>query len=272
MKLTIITVCYNDISALKITVDSVISQFKGNIKEHTKDIEYIVIDGGSNDGTLEYLEDKKKSCFGLLKYISESDSGIYDAMNKGICNSNGEWVQFLNAGDTYYDVNVLLDVIPFLKSDYGVIYGDALKYDDCHEELVKPHSIEKLSKGMILCHQALFFNNSGKYDISYDLQYKIVSDYNTVLRLFKQNARFLYIDRTIVKYDMMGVSAVHLANTFKEICDVRRNQGVIEVGIKGKCLYVYGIIKRRIIEFLPPKIRWKIVAIKRKILNKESLY
>lgn len=91
-KLSIITITYNDLHNLIKTVNSVIQQV-------TPDVEYLIIDGKSNDGTYEYLNDISKKM--QIKYISEKDNGIYDAMNKGIKISTGKWVYFLNAGDFY---------------------------------------------------------------------------------------------------------------------------------------------------------------------------
>lgn len=272
IKLTIITICYNDLIALKKTVESVSNQLNRMDSDLKKQIEYLIIDGGSKDGSVEYLNKVGDSYLDRITYISEPDYGIYDAMNKGIRISKGEWVQFLNAGDIYADDKVLIDIFELLKADYDLVYGNTLKYDVYHKEIVIPHEISEIRKGMILCHQSIFFRKSSNFDITYDLNYKIVSDYNTVLRLYLNEAKFKYVNRTIVGYDMSGMSANNIINTFKEICQVKKQYGLLEKGGKGKLLYYYGIFKRKILMRLPPKTRWSIVKIKRKIIKAESLY
>lgn len=113
--ITIITVAYNAVKDIENTILSVLNQTYPNI-------EYIIIDGGSTDGTLDIIkkyEDK------ISYWVSEADKGIYDAMNKGALKATGEWLNFMNAGDTFYDQQVLEKVFKDNDwSDADVIYGD----------------------------------------------------------------------------------------------------------------------------------------------------
>lgn len=110
-KITIITVCYNALSDLEMTINSVINQTY-------KDIEYIIIDGGSTDGSLDIIYKYKRY---ISKWISEPDNGIYDAMNKGIGLATGKWINFMNAGDTFVNSKVL-------ESIFNIDYPDEVRF------------------------------------------------------------------------------------------------------------------------------------------------
>ena len=116
VKISIVTVCYNAVAVIEKTIQSVLSQTYRNI-------EYIVIDGASTDGTIDVLKkyQTKISCF-----ISEPDEGIYDAMNKGLKIATGEWICFMNAGDFFYDTEVLnsMHFDEYSSNLYGCLYGD----------------------------------------------------------------------------------------------------------------------------------------------------
>ena len=106
-KITIVTISYNIVTYIEKTILSVVNQTYPNI-------EYIVIDGGSTDGTLDVI---KKYSDKITYWVSESDKGIYDAMNKGIDAATGDWINFMNAGDVFYHNNVIDEIIPFLTKD-----------------------------------------------------------------------------------------------------------------------------------------------------------
>ncbi|MCY1133837.1 glycosyltransferase family 2 protein [Bacteroides fragilis] len=110
---TIITVCYNAETTIEKTILNVINQTYA-------DIEYIIIDGGSNDGTIEIIN---KYANKISYWMSEPDRGIYDAMNKGIKLAKGDWVSFMNSGDSFYSLDTVEDVVQFIREEYDVIYG-----------------------------------------------------------------------------------------------------------------------------------------------------
>ncbi len=198
---TIITVVFNDVFGIEKTILSVISQTFSNF-------EYIIIDGGSTDGTTEVI---KKYESRLSYWISEKDYGIYDAMNKGIVQGNGKWVNFMNSGDTFYSNSVLENVFsnePIFK-DKALIYG--FKYQN--NLAFQPLPLEYLKKGVIMGnHQSMFFNGFliGKENFIYNLKYPIYSDYDLVNRIFlKFGANyFVYLKQGISSYKGGGISSI----------------------------------------------------------------
>ena len=113
-KISIITVCFNSVETIEDTIQSVLSQTY-------KNFEYIIIDGGSNDGTIDIILNYKDY---ISKFISEKDNGIYNAMNKGIKAAKGEFVIFMNGGDCFASTTILKDISTDLNSDYDIYYGD----------------------------------------------------------------------------------------------------------------------------------------------------
>lgn len=269
---TIISICYNDKFELEKTIKSIIKQEK--IKN---EIEYIIMDGGSNDGTLDMIENYKKQLISkaVLRIYSESDKGIYDAMNKSVVRAAGRWVIFMNAGDTFHSSSVMSEIESIIaKSDYNadVICGKVLKYNKWIQQEIVPPSIEYLKNDMIFCHQAIFFKREVHLKYLYDLSYKLVADYNTVLKMYLDGKKFDYVDILIVDYNMDGASSANILDTYKEIRKVRANNGIIKGGFLEFLLYRYGVLKRVILMKLPQKIRWKLVSIKRKILKGEAKF
>ncbi|WP_062566040.1 glycosyltransferase family 2 protein [Pseudoalteromonas shioyasakiensis] len=195
VKLSIVTISYNCINDLKSTMDSVKSQ-------SYSDYEYIVIDGGSSDGTNELLI---KSSI-VDKYISEPDGGIYDAMNKGVELAEGEYILFLNAGDTFCSKCILNEAVRFLSGDEDIIYGNALR--DTPEGFVKfkNSKLSDITFGMVFCHQAVFTKAELFKNKAYSLDYKIAGDYEFYLRGYLLGATFKYVDLDIAVIDNEGVS------------------------------------------------------------------
>jgi len=114
-KITIITICKNSEKTIEKTINSIINQNYNNL-------EYIIIDGNSEDKTNNIIE-KYKKCFPII-HISENDKGIYNAMNKGVNISSGDWINFMNSGDTFYDKNTLKLIEKYLDNSYDIIYGN----------------------------------------------------------------------------------------------------------------------------------------------------
>lgn len=174
-KVTIITVCLNEINNIRNTCNSVISQLYQNY-------EWIIIDGGSKDGTIEYLSNFKDR---ITHLVSEEDNGIYHAMNKGIQLSSGNYIIFLNAGDFFYSSSSL----NFFNSDRreDLIFGDLKLYSDGkikkYEDII---NLKKLKKRNSIPHQATFYNRKLFDKLgSYDESYLISGDYEFNIRIFK---------------------------------------------------------------------------------------
>ena len=213
-KLSVITICYNEPNLEK-TCESIVNQT-------WQDFEWIVIDGGSNADT-QKIWDKYKSR--IDKFISEPDEGVYDAMNKGISIANGEYLNFLNAGDSYVDKNVLEKVF---NKDYkeDILYGDEYysNFDGKDKYLVQmPKNMDtNYLIHSTIRHQSTFIKKLlfDKYGI-YEKKYKIVSDWDKWIVFFKDGVLFKHIPFAIALYDTNGRSC---SNKWQEIHDKERQE------------------------------------------------
>lgn len=161
--ISVVTVCYNAADTIEKTMLSVLNQTY-------HDIEYIIIDGGSTDGTVEII---RKYADRIAYWVSEPDKGIYDAMNKGIKVATGEWINFMNAGDEFVDEGVIEKLFQNRTIDtVGVVFGDTLFIHKSKQKIVKfgddPHH-----KIMPSCHQSIFCRRILLARILFDLRYKI---------------------------------------------------------------------------------------------------
>ncbi|RIW11792.1 glycosyltransferase [Algoriphagus lacus] len=199
-KISIITVCFNCVHDIEGTILSVINQKYDNF-------EYIIVDGGSTDGTLDVIY---KHIGSIDFLISERDKGIYDAMNKGIGLATGDWINFMNSGDSFYS-NQVLDCIFSNKSvisDYALIYGFKLY----NKEYCYPFPITFLKFGEIMAnHQCMFFNLKlvGHDFLKYNLEYLIYADFDLVNRIYIKygKSKFFYLNECIAVYKGGGVSS-----------------------------------------------------------------
>lgn len=222
-KITIVTVVYNNFKQLEYTIKSVISQSYCNY-------EYIIIDGGSTDGTIDII---KKYSDHIGYWISESDNGIYDAMNKAIKIATGDWICFMNSGDSFADSSVLSNIASHKIDGYDVIFGDTIVINEYGKQLVKAKRVEYLLENMPFCHQSSFVKTSYINSVLYDTSYRFVADYNFFYQSYIQQKKFLYIPITISIYDTTeGFSASNKKKVFKEILRVRKDTD----NLKNKCL------------------------------------
>lgn len=217
MKVTVVTAVLNDAGHIEQTILSVISQTD-------IEIEYIIVDGDSKDGTLELIG-KYKDKISLL--ISEPDRGVYDAMNKGIKYSTGDFVYFINSGDVLLNPSILSKIkLEELKEKNAIIYGNVIVAYGNIEALEKPRPFfnSKMKfKGIGICHQSMFFPGKLIRNEKYDLSYNIAADYDLAYRLWRKGTVFLYKDITIAKYDWgKGISS----NPYKLLDVYRENARV----------------------------------------------
>ena len=200
-KVSIITVTFNCRENLIKTLKSLHSQ-------GFNDWEHIIIDGQSTDGTVEVIKENES----LITYwITEKDNGIYDAMNKGLKVSKGDYVVFLNAGDTFYDESTL-DKIPFKEfPDAEIFYGDAMILDQDgkslglrHKKLPYDLSWKHFKRGMVVCHQSIFV----KREIApfYDLNYKYTADIDWVMKSLKVSRQIVFTNTIISNFTQDGFS------------------------------------------------------------------
>lgn len=209
-KITIITVSYNVVEEIESTIQSVINQSYDNI-------EYIIIDGGSKDGTVDII---KKYDDELTYWVSEPDGGIYYGMNKGIQKSNGDWLCFMNAGDRFADNDVLKCIF---KSDLifentDVIFGDViLEYNPYGRVLKRHNELYGEQQSLGICHQSSFTKGEILRKTLYDTSFRIFADINTFHEIWKQGGHFQYVPIIIAVFEgFNGVSSTKPWLSFKE--------------------------------------------------------
>lgn len=199
-RITVITISYNDLEGLRATVNSVLNQDFG-------DIQYIVIDGESDDGSKDFLNEKGDH---IDYWVSEPDQGIYDAMNKGIDHAKGEYILFLNAGDCLFSTTTISEFIKENPTE-DIVYGNTWCIKENGEEFFKEMPDQLLGFNMLertLNHQSTFLKSSLFANSRYDLSYKMLADwafYN--MHLLKHKASYRHIPVTIARYDMSGFSS-----------------------------------------------------------------
>lgn len=196
-KISIITVVLNDSENFLRTVDSVSQLIY-------KNIEYIVIDGGSTDGTLAIINDYKDL---IDKSISDKDSGLYDAMNSGIDLASGEWVIFMNAGDVFVDNEILIKIFKGTDfADVNILYGDTIIHYSNFERYMPSGDIVDIEYGMQFSHQSAFIRLIYHKDYKYNIGYKICADFYFFYNAFLQKTKFMYLEKTIAMIKSGGLS------------------------------------------------------------------
>lgn len=246
--ISIVTIVYNDITHIAQTMDSVVMQSYENL-------EYIIIDGNSNDGTKEQILGYIKDCAEValeessatessprfyieathkakrnftFKFLSERDAGIYDAMNKGIDLATGQWCNFMNCGDRFHSPNTLKEFFThFLQSAQvssqaapQILYGDAqLIYDDTHSKILyastKPHKYHHH-----FIHQSAFIATPLMQAYRYDTSFKIAGDTDFFAKAYNNGVSFYHIPLVVSSFSLEGVSS-HLSwQMFKEDCQI----------------------------------------------------
>ena len=200
-KLSIITINYNDEKGLKKTLESVVNQT-------FKEFEFVVIDGGSTDGSTELILDCKDK---ISYWTSEKDNGVFHAMNKGIKVATGDFVIFMNAGDTFYSETTLTEVVPELNAEFDIYYGDNYK-ESANSKRLKTYP-EHLQFSFFytssLNHQSTFIRKS-LFDehFYYNEEYKIASDWEFFTYVIcHKNVPYKYLKKTISVYDFNGISS-----------------------------------------------------------------
>ena len=197
--ISVVTICYNAKNDLEKTILSVLSQTY-------QDIEYIIIDGGSTDSTVDIIHKYSER---LFYSISEPDKGIYDAMNKGMDRATGSWIIFMNAGDTFCDNEVIKNIFGYNDlSDYSVIYGDCYVSKLNQLQYLKASNMKKVHVQMPFCHQSSFIR---KTRLRFSIDLKIAADYQMIYEYYRMNgiSSFLYISKPISVFDATGISTTN---------------------------------------------------------------
>ena len=225
MILSIVTVCFNAEDVIQRTIDSVLAQ------TGTK-FEYIFIDGKSTDNTMKIIN-QNKSIFetkGIsVTVISEKDNGIYDAMNKAAHIAQGEWINFLNAGDIYYDDAVLCRIEKELCDGRNDIVVGKIVYIEGYLGRTYYHkALEDIKERMIFCHQAIFARAELFQKKSFDTSYKYSADYDWILDLYLNGYKIKLVDLIIAYYDSTGASNQNRDITLNEVKTIRSKKGLID--------------------------------------------
>lgn len=215
MKLSIITVVYNNQKTIENAIQSVLSQSYQNL-------EYIIIDGKSTDGTIEIINSYRDK---ISFIISESDRGIYDAMNKGIALASGDIIGLLNSDDLYADNEVLKDVMSYFQSDekLDILYGDLVyvKRDRTNKIVRKWISRQYFplfyERGNVPPHPTLFVRSKVYKEAGvFILSYKLAADYEFMLRVFKKHYyKIKYINRMMILMRLGGATNRSFKNILK---------------------------------------------------------
>lgn len=211
IKVSVITPCLNSEKTIRQTIDSVLNQTYSNI-------EYIIIDGGSTDRTVCIIEEYLALFNGRLKYVSEKDGGIYEAMNKGISQANGDIIGIINSDD-WYEIDAVENVVKcFYNNPTGIVYGRILKITESGEK--EAYQIQKLCTlwyQMAIAHPAVFVRKGvyDKYGV-FDTNYTLAADYELILRFYCKGVSFKFLDAVLANFRAGGVSQVNAITDRRE--------------------------------------------------------
>lgn len=214
MKVSIITVTYNSAETLANTIESVYQQTY-------QDIEYWIIDGASNDSTVDIIRGNVERFQGRLHYISEPDKGIFDAMNKGIQRCQGDIIGTLNADDYFTSDDIIEEVVKtFSEKDVDVVYGDIhFIHADRPDKTVRYYSSALfhpfwLRFGFMPAHPSLYVRREVYQEVGpYSLDFTIASDFDMMIRIFRlRKSRYAYLRKDFVTMRTGGISTRNLHN------------------------------------------------------------
>jgi len=205
--LSVIIPTYNSSTTLEIALNSILEQ-------SFKDLEVLIIDGFSNDNTIEIAK-RLQLEFPVIKIVCEEDKGIYDAMNKGIRMAKGEWLYFMGSDDSLFETTTLKKVSNYIKeNNFEVIYGNVLseRFNGIYDG---EFTYSKLAVKNI-CHQAIFFRSSVFEKIGgFNLKYRILSDWDHNIKwFFSSKISKTYIDQIIANFSDGGISSVQVDKDF----------------------------------------------------------
>lgn len=242
--ISIVTVVFNDHIGLRKTLNSISNQVDNSF-------ELLIVDGGSTDGTLDVV----KEYGGLVScLISENDDGIYDAMNKGLNHSNGEWIIFMNAGDEFLSKNTLSSALKKMNDPDTTYFGRAKIMGDGQNSWLYPDSnisvsnIDKWLRHKLPNHQAIFFPKSFYAINRFNLNFVISSDSDYKLRALK--GRYAFLDITVCKFYLGGLSSNYtFKNALQQFRDrLRRTSG------QGGWFYALDGLMRSLVKVMLSKI------------------
>lgn len=250
LKISVVTVCYNAADTIDKTIQSVVNQTYDNL-------EYIIIDGGSTDGTIDII---KKYADRIAYWVSEPDKGIYDAMNKGIAAATGDYINFMNAGDRFASKTVINEITKHIcKAD--VLFGDVIICYKWGKIKKEGRYFNGKEWRLPFSHQSVFVKNSLIEQCGFDTSFRYAADHNMMYHLYLANANFVYVPIEISYYDAYGASNYNI-NSFKEIAKINHI-----TGSEYFYAYYYRLIKFNIIKYMPKFLIEKVRQIKYKLIG-----
>lgn len=207
IKVTVITICLNEEKNVEKTIESVLLQ-------DFLDYEYIIKDGNSSDNTNNIIEKYKdkfdKKGIPFFHFIKQ-DEGIYDAMNQALTKAKGEWIIFMNAGDEFFNANVLKDIFKYDKySSVDILYGHTMYCMSGGYKIIVCSNHERLLNKEGICQQSCFVKRKLFDEKKFDSSLKILADFDFLLSSFLEKKHFLNINLIVSKYNHEGVSARNL--------------------------------------------------------------
>lgn len=247
-RFSIVTITFNAAHTLERTLRSIMSQ-------SYQHIEYIVIDGQSKDGTLDLIRQYEKY---ITHWISEPDKGLYDAMNKGIAHCTGDYICFLNAGDTFASTETLAYLSHAIRHSSiqpDVVYGDTILVDDDgHIVGMRQHqpprhlTWKSFRLGMLVCHQAFFARRD--LVVPYDLNYRFSADYDWCIRILKKSRQTLHTNQPLIHYLNEGVTTRnHRASLRERFHIMEKHYGRITTWV----LHLWFIVRAIVYKIAPRK-------------------
>jgi glycosyltransferase involved in cell wall biosynthesis len=234
--ITVITIVLNDQKNLEKTIQSILNQVYENI-------EYIIVDGGSTDKTLEIIQKYEER---IDYWITENDKGIYDAMNKGISLARGEWINFMNSGDKFFGKKTIAEINFDRDKNINVLYGDAETEYTGFSRIYKAGNLRDLPYSMQFSHQSAFFRTAYHQENLFTLKYKFASDFYLILQLFINNPdSFVHIPIVISSVSIGGISDQKTYLSVYERWLIVKELGIKEFSVN---IYYFGLLIQQIIK------------------------
>jgi glycosyltransferase involved in cell wall biosynthesis len=224
---SIITIVYNGVTYIEDTIKSVLSQTYNNI-------EYLLIDGGSTDGTLDVIKRYENKG---IKWISEKDKGISDAFNKGIKLSNGTIIGIINADD-WYENDAIEKIVKLYVDDNTILCGSVRLYNSSTKFNIKISSLAGVESKMDVWHPGMFVPTDVYKKVGlYDINYKVLMDYDFVVRCYKLNVSFKIVNNVVANMRYGGISNKLISKSMKEALAIKNKY--FGTSVKNNLEYLY---------------------------------
>lgn len=241
-QISVVTVSYNTRNCIEKTILSVINQTYPHI-------EYLIIDGGSTDGTQEIVQRYDNH---IAYFVSERDRGLYDGMNKGIAAATGDYLLFMNADDVFADNEVVEKIALFIGKhpEADVVYGNSEQILEYGTYEVRP-KVAYINHKMAISHQATFVKLSLLQSHPFNLKYRYAADFEQLSSLYLDGHKFVYIDLQVARVEMTGGTTYnHHIESVNELYDIIESRGV-DIARERRSMIMRKRIVRAFKQYLP---------------------